>query len=418
MSTSFLHISDLHLGYQQYGNHERFNDFGRAFHRAVDFALEQDVRFVVISGDLFHKSAIDPPTLLQAVFGLDKLKEAHIPVISIVGNHDRARYVDYVSWLDYLSERKYLSLLSPVFKQDGIQLDPWDGESGGYVDLGSVRIIGLPYLGASTEVALGLLPETLKSLPSEGIDYTIMLAHFGLEGEMPVMAGGIAQSAVDPLNKYINYLALGHLHKAFERSDWIYNPGSLETTAMDQRLWPGGYYHVQIHPDSQVKHTAKHISSSRRIFLRWPFDVELYHDPDALSAALREFLEEQAAREAPEGQPVIELSLEGVLGFDRSALDIASLQDIVEEIFDPLVVRVKNHTRPTTFDLPVGEHLSRSELEHQILIDLIHQDSRYRRKAQHWADVMQQVKSLVLSDHEPLEIAESVQRELERQEDA
>jgi exonuclease SbcD len=418
MSLSFLHISDLHLGYQQYGNHERFNDFGRAFHHAVDYALEKEVSFVIISGDLFHKSAIDPPTLLQAVFGLDKLKEADIPVIAIVGNHDRARYVDHVSWLDYLSERSYLSLLSPAFKQGGIQLDPWDGVSGGYLDVGPVRVIGLPYLGASTEVALELLPETIKNLPSEGIIYTIMLAHFGLEGEMPVLAGGIAQSAVDPLAEHVDYLALGHLHKAFERSGWIYNPGSLETTAMDQRLWPGGYYHVEIHPDREPKHTARHIESSRRKFLRWPFDVELYRDPGALSAALRSLLKEQTAGVTPEDQPVIELSLEGVLGFDRSALDIASLQDIVEEIMDPLVVRVKNHTRPTTFELPAGEHLSRSELEHQILIDLIHQDSRYRTKAQHWADVMQQVKSLVLSDHEPLEIAKAVQRELERQEDA
>ena len=416
MSLSFLHISDLHLGYQQYGSRARFNDFGHAFHHAVDYALEQDVNFVVISGDLFHKSAIDPPTLLQAVFGLDQLKQAQIPVISIVGNHDRARYVDHVSWLDYLSEREYLSLLSPRFRDGVIQLDAWDGIGGGYLDSGPVRIIGLPYLGASTEVALGLLPEVLEQLPSEGIEYKILLAHFGLEGEMPVMAGGIAQSAVEPLAGHVDYLALGHLHKAFERADWIYNPGSLETTAMDQRLWPGGYYHVEIHPDRQPKHTARHIRNTRRTFLRWPFDVELYRDPGELISGLRTFLEEQAAAGSSKDQPVIEISLEGVLGFDRSALDMAAVQDLVEQILDPLLVRVKNHTRPTTFELPVGEQLSRSELERQILIDLVHQDSRYRRNAEQWASLMQNVKALVLSEHDPLEIAQTIQRELERQE--
>lgn len=415
MALSFLHISDLHLGYQQYGSRERFNDFGRAFHRAVDFALEQSVNFVIISGDLFHKSAIDPPTLLQAVYGLDKLKSAGIPVVSIVGNHDRARYVDHISWLDFLSERDYLSLLSPSFSAGEIHLKPWDGLKGGYIDLGRVRIVGLPYLGASTATALAALPHALEELPAEGTRYTIVLAHFGLEGEMPVMAGGISQSAVDPLAQHVDYLALGHLHKAFERSGWIYNPGSLETTAMDQRLWSGGYYHVKIQLDEQPKHKAIHIENERRSFLRWPFDVELYRDPSELNRALRTFLEEQASNTMAD-QPVVEVSLEGVLGFDRSSLDLASIQDIVSQIFEALIVRVKNHTRPTTFELPIGEHLSRSELEQRVFLDLVHQDTRYARRAEEWTQLIQQVKSLALSEQEPRQIVELIQHELADQE--
>jgi DNA repair exonuclease SbcCD nuclease subunit len=416
MSISFLHISDLHLGYQQYGSRDRFNDFGHAFHHAVDYALEERLSFVIISGDLFHKSAIDPPTLLQAVFGLDKLRNAEIPVISVVGNHDRARYVDHVSWLDYLSERQYLSLLSPKFSNGNIHFSPWDGMNGGYIDIGPVRVLGLPYLGASTEAALHAIPASLEGLPTDGVEYTIMLAHFGLEGEMPVMAGGIPQTAVDPLVDYVDYLALGHLHKAFQRADWIYNPGSLETTAMDQRLWPGGYYHVQIQYDQDPKHEAKHIPNRRRTFLRWPFDVELYRDPVSLNDGLQTFLEEQAAAKKPADQPVVEISLEGVLGFDRSALDLEGIQELVSEIFDPLIVRVKNHTRPTAFELPTGEHLSRHELEQQILIDLVHQDSRYRAQAEDWANIIQRVKKLVLSDQEPSEIIDAVRHETDRQE--
>lgn len=416
MGPSFLHLSDLHLGYQQYGSRERFNDFGRAFHHAIDFALEQEVDFVIISGDLFHKSAVDPPTLLQAVFGLDKLKTAQIPVVSVAGNHDRARYLDHASWLDYLSERGYLSLLSPTFVDGAIHFGAWDGIKGGYINLGPVRIIGLPYLGASTEVVLRALPEALERLPSEDVEYTIMLGHFGLEGEMPVMAGGISQAVVDPLAGQINYLALGHLHKAFERADWIYNPGSLETTAMDQRLWPGGYYLVRIQTGDKPKHDAKHITNRRRTFLRWPFNVELYQTPEALTEALRSFLTDQKAAREVFDQPVIEISLEGVLGFDRGALDISRIQSIVASVFDALVVRVKNHTRPTTFDLPSGEHLSRQELEHQILLDLVHQDSRYRRQAEQWAALIQEVKSLALSDQEPAEIAARIHREIEQQE--
>ncbi|MGD8633035.1 MAG: hypothetical protein PVF85_05645, partial [Anaerolineales bacterium] len=342
---------------------------------------------------------------------LDKLKSAGVPVVSIVGNHDRARYVDHISWLDYLSERDYLALLSPTYSAGEVHFKPWDGVSGGYIDLGPVRIFGLPYLGASTEAALRALPHTLGGLPAEEVQYTIMLGHFGLEGEMPVMAGGISQSVVDPLAEHVDYLALGHLHKAFERSEWIYNPGSLETTAMDQRLWPGGYYHVQLELDTQPKHIANHIQNERRSFLRWPFDVELYRDPSGLNQGLRAFLQEQAAKTKAE-QPVVEVSLEGVLGFDRTSLDLANVQDIVSQIFDALIVRVKNHTRPTAFELPVGEHLSRSELEYQVLLDLVHQDARYSPEAEGWTRLIQQVKTLALSDQEPRQIVELVKREI------
>ncbi|MGD8730583.1 MAG: hypothetical protein PVH92_01775, partial [Anaerolineales bacterium] len=276
--------------------------------------------------------------------------------------------------------------------------------------------LGLPYLGASTVPALQAVPEALQDLESDGIEYTILLAHFGLEGEMPVMAGGISQAAVDPLEEFVDYLALGHLHKAFQRADWIYNPGSLETTAMDQRLWPGGYYYVQIKTDQTPKHDAKHIVNSRRTFLRWPFDVELYRDPVALKKALQTFIEQQVEVKRPIDQPVVEISLEGVLGFDRSALDLTDIQSLVGEVLDPLVVRIKNHTRPTNFELPFSEHLSRDQLEHQILIDLVHQDSRYRTKAEDWAHLIQQVKKMVLSDDEPQEVADAVRRELDRQE--
>jgi DNA repair exonuclease SbcCD nuclease subunit len=143
MPITFLHFSDVHLGYQQYGDRERFNDFGRAFLKAVDVAIEEQVDFVLISGDLFHKSAIDPPTLLQAANGIEGLRNAGISVVAIAGNHDRAKYRDRFSWLDYLAERGYIALLSPSFEQAGIVLNPWDGHAGAYVDFGPVRVIAL-----------------------------------------------------------------------------------------------------------------------------------------------------------------------------------------------------------------------------------------------------------------------------------
>lgn len=48
---SFLHIADIHLGYQQYGLSERFSDFSRAFLHLVDTAVARRVDFVLLAGD-------------------------------------------------------------------------------------------------------------------------------------------------------------------------------------------------------------------------------------------------------------------------------------------------------------------------------------------------------------------------------
>ncbi len=46
----FMHVADVHLGYQQYGLKERFNDFSRVFLHLVDEAIAQQVDFIMLAG--------------------------------------------------------------------------------------------------------------------------------------------------------------------------------------------------------------------------------------------------------------------------------------------------------------------------------------------------------------------------------
>ena len=41
----FMHIADIHLGYQQYNSRERFDDFSRVFLHLVEQALDSSSRF-------------------------------------------------------------------------------------------------------------------------------------------------------------------------------------------------------------------------------------------------------------------------------------------------------------------------------------------------------------------------------------
>src|ERR1700687_4638046 len=154
MRASFIHIADTHLGYEQYGVRERFNDFSRAFWDIVDDALYREADFLVIAGDLFHKRAIDALTLIHAIEGLKKLKAKGIPVIAIEGNHDRSYYREGISWLQFLCHERYLKLLAPIMRDGAPVLTTWQQEDmrGSHVDVmdGRLRIYGLPWQGAST----------------------------------------------------------------------------------------------------------------------------------------------------------------------------------------------------------------------------------------------------------------------------
>src|SRR5579863_7136015 len=110
MKASFIHVADTHLGNEQYGKRERFNDFSQAFWDIMDEAAQYPVDFVVIAGDLFNKRAIDAMTLIHAIEGLKKLRDKGIPVIAIEGNHDRSYYRDGTSWLQFLCHQGYLKL--------------------------------------------------------------------------------------------------------------------------------------------------------------------------------------------------------------------------------------------------------------------------------------------------------------------
>jgi len=409
----FLHLSDVHLGYQQYGYRERFNDFGRAFLAVVDYAVQHEVGFVVISGDFFHRSAVDPPTLLQAVSGLDRLRQVQIPVVAVAGNHDRARYRDRFSWLDFLSERGYLYLLSPTFEEAGISLLPWDGSQGAYVDIGGVRVYGIPYLGASIRPVLAELPRVLTGHEKDGIEFTVLAGHFGLEGEMPGVPGGLQHNEVAPLKEYVDYLALGHWHKPFEREGWIYNPGSLETCAMDERRWHGGFYHVTVDTRHTPKYQAQHVKSRRRPFHRLPFQVDEYATPQALYDGLHSRLKDAAPQmNVSDLAPVVEISLEGILAFDRGDLDLEYVRKLTEEIASPLIVKVKNNTRSTEFEIAPDIALNRTDLERTVLKDLLMRDARYREQAEEWAAVAVEVKRMVLTGSAPESIAAAVRRQL------
>src|SRR6266566_2291449 len=360
MRASFIHIADTHLGYEQYGVRERFNDFSRAFWAITTDAVERGVDFVVIAGDLFNKRAIDAQTLIHAIEGLRRLKESGIAAIAIEGNHDRSYYRDGTSWLQFLCYQGYLTLLAPLMRDGSPVLSLWqqDRMLGSHVDLldGRLRVYGLPWQGAATLRSIEGLARVMEagraSEDAAGVEYRRLLMHTSVEGIVPRIQGLPSMAQFQPLRKCVDYLALGHVHKPYEFDGWMYNPGSTETCGAEEAAWEDrGYYFVEIdtgEPERVVDpnkparyHRATHLVSKRRPFVRHELRVDGLNEPDALYARLEDY----CRREGPEHRegylrPLVQIHLTGTLNFDAGALDQARMEEMVRDYFQPLYVRV------------------------------------------------------------------------------
>ena len=61
----FSHISDTHLGLQQYGLDEREQDVYNSFNQAIDISIKDHVDFVIFAGDIFHTPNPSGTAILQ-----------------------------------------------------------------------------------------------------------------------------------------------------------------------------------------------------------------------------------------------------------------------------------------------------------------------------------------------------------------
>lgn len=89
MTAKILHVSDTHLGKNQYGSKVRSSDYAEAFDTTVDIALSEDVDAVIHTGDMFDSRTPDTGAVSRAFKTIGRLEEEEIPFLGIVGNHER-----------------------------------------------------------------------------------------------------------------------------------------------------------------------------------------------------------------------------------------------------------------------------------------------------------------------------------------
>ncbi len=82
----FAHIADCHIG--AWSEPELSELVLKAFNKAIDESIEEDVDFILISGDLMDTSRPSTDVLAPAVQKLREAKQKGIRIYTIPGSHD------------------------------------------------------------------------------------------------------------------------------------------------------------------------------------------------------------------------------------------------------------------------------------------------------------------------------------------
>ncbi|MBJ89324.1 MAG: DNA repair exonuclease [Woeseia sp.] len=211
----FLHAADIHLDSPLRGltGHEgntveRIRSATRdALDRLVTFAIEENVAFLIIAGDLYDGDWRDYNTGLFFARQMGRLNAEGIAVYLLHGNHDAARQIT-----------KRLELPSNVHvfgssKPETFRIDSLD-----------VALHGQSFRQRDVTDNLSLTyPEPVSDFFNIGVLHTALAGRAGHESYAPC-------SSDDLVNKGYNYWALGHVHQAevVHEHPHIVFPGNLQ----------------------------------------------------------------------------------------------------------------------------------------------------------------------------------------------
>ena len=209
-----IHCADLHLDSKMTSNlskeqaKERKNEILRTFTRMVDYAKKNNVKVILIAGDLFDTrniSAMVRNTVREVI-----TQNEDIDFLYLRGNHDND---NFLSKMEELPQNLYLF-----------------GDTWTTYSYGKIRISGLE-LNAENSLTV------YNSLVLDHDTFNIVTMHGQLAGYRSKDKVEII-SLDDLKNKNIDYLALGHLHgfhmdKMDSRGIYCY-PGCLEGRGFDE----------------------------------------------------------------------------------------------------------------------------------------------------------------------------------------
>jgi DNA repair protein SbcD/Mre11 len=303
---SFVHASDLHLGYAQYGLEVRRQDFDNAFSELVDKTIELKPDFMIIAGDLFHQARPSNHTLENTIRSFKRLKDAGIPVLTVDGSHDSAPNT-ITSTILYPLDSAGLIIHLPRHRGAC-----WSKPDCCYV-------YGIPnyHNRHKTQEALPRFMEENPPTPKVGVA-NIFVFHGALD--LPDVKPPYIEAEILPseLPNGFCYYAAGHIHDRisdkFKDGILVYS-GCTETVGYDEATITKGFYHVKVDEKGQVYPELIELTSPRR-FVIVEFDY-----PGMAAAKITEQAV-QMVKDADEADVIIIPVLKGTLPAEASRTEV------------------------------------------------------------------------------------------------
>ncbi|MBT7102641.1 exonuclease SbcCD subunit D [archaeon] len=196
--TRFAHLADCHLGSWRQEELQKLNF--RSFQKIIDTCIQEQVEFILISGDLFD-SAYPPIEILKDSFAeFKKVKDANIPVYLIAGSHDFS--ASGKTFLDVLEKAGFCKNVenSTIQENGKIKLKPYMHDN--------IAIYGYPGKKSGMEIE-----DLSKVYFSEIHPFTIFMVHTAIRAAIGTVPMESIEKQKLPL---ANYYAMGHVHKRFE----------------------------------------------------------------------------------------------------------------------------------------------------------------------------------------------------------
>jgi len=413
-----------------------------------EMIAERETDGILLPGDLFHSRDLRPKVLDQVEQELSRLPD-DVPVLVSRGNHDENLTPREVTWLNYLHRRGHIVFLKADLEADSEtarfkQYDPEKpGDYAGFYDIepaefdGPVRVFGLQWRGARTERALQQVVNGIQATNAEHGEpaATVLLAHFGMEDEVPTLGGTVTHAELRDVKEHVDYLALGHIHKRYEAGGWIYNPGSPEAhnTREGRSDWEHGYFSISLittdKTENAVEYEVGHHPTKRRPYCRVEFDVTEYDSPTELETGFQDHVrgeqsrideycqkEEFTANGEPR-EPIIDLRFSGTLQFSRGDFRTDELAEWVKEECGALYVQVNTGIRTADVQQLISEidedevfqdgRLNTAALEHRVF-ETIAKESIYDEQAEDVADVLGNAHQMAQAEEAVEDIRDSV----------
>ncbi len=211
----FLHAADIHLdspmrglaSYEGAPEDAMRSATRQAFEGLIDLALDEQVEFLLIAGDLYDGDWRDYNTGLYFVRQITRLADAEIPVFIIAGNHDAASALT-----------KKLRL-----PENCVMLSTKDPDTRSLDNLG-VSIHGQGFATkAVVEDLSSAYPAPISDHLNIGMLHTSANGRVGHENYAPCKVAELVAHGYD-------YWALGHVHtrEILNESPWVVFPGNLQ----------------------------------------------------------------------------------------------------------------------------------------------------------------------------------------------